>query len=435
VQRILFSTMTLWILSVGLSAAERKFPYEAAIDVAEEYVRSGPGQNFYPTSKLRRGDRVTVHRHDLGGWVMIAPPQGSFSWIQADYVRRKDGSTGVVTENNVIVRVGSQFNDERDWFQRELNKGDAVEILGEQTFETDRGPVAMLKITPPAREFRWIMGRAIVSADALVRQPLKPAPVDNRPIVKKAPPKVAEPDPFSAGPVIEPPAVVDQPLIPKIEAPRLTESTRQTGPDMAQINDAQSRMAEIDKEFHGMIEQDPATWSLSSLEQRYRQLETQLDSPVFQTRIKQRLSAVERYTKIQQEYEEFVRVAAESKQRDAQLLSLKYSGTPSREPAGLSTNVPPNTPPSLPAAPPQPRTFDGAGIIRSAANTIRNGPQFVLVSPNGRLLAYLQPAPGVDLRSYVGQSMGVMGQRSYRQELQAELIVVRSLQPVKLRGP
>jgi hypothetical protein len=30
--------------------------------------------------------------------------------------------------------------------------------------------------------------------------------------------------------------------------------------------------------------------------------------------------------------------------------------------------------------------------------------------------------------------MGVIGQRSFRQELQAEMIVVRSLQPVRLKG-
>src|SRR5690349_18957580 len=130
--RISMPLILLWLAAVSAPAADHKFPYEATIDVAEEYVRSGPGQKFYPTSKLRRGERVTVHRHDPGGWFMISPPEGSFSWIQADHVRHKHEGAGVLTQNNVIVRVGSQYNDERDWYQRELNKGDEVEILGEK---------------------------------------------------------------------------------------------------------------------------------------------------------------------------------------------------------------------------------------------------------------------------------------------------------------
>src|SRR5207244_1082017 len=103
---------------------------------------------------------------------------------------------------------------------------------------------------------------------------------------------------------------------------------------------------------------------------------------------------------------------SETKQRDAQLLSLK------NQPAGDTANtpVPANsnaTPPRT--APATPKSFDGAGIIQRAAMSGRGGPQFVLVTPGGKVLSYLQPAPGVDLTAYVGQTMGVIGQRSYRQ--------------------
>ena len=166
--RILLSLLVLCLSSLSVIAADRKFPYEAVIDVEEDYVRSGNGRNYYPTSKLQRGDRVTVRRHDPGGWVMIDPPPASFSWIKAEYVRRGQGTTGTLTENNVIVRIGSNFNDDHDWYQRELSKGDTVEILGEKSIETDRGPVKMFKIKPPANEYRWIMGKALRPADAPV---------------------------------------------------------------------------------------------------------------------------------------------------------------------------------------------------------------------------------------------------------------------------
>ena len=73
-----------------VQAQDRKFPYEAVVDLDSEYVRSGPGPNFYPTDKLPRGAKVMVHRHDPGGWCMIAPPVGSFSWILAKNVKKTE---------------------------------------------------------------------------------------------------------------------------------------------------------------------------------------------------------------------------------------------------------------------------------------------------------------------------------------------------------
>ena len=52
--------------------------------------------------------------------------------------------------------------------------------------------------------------------------------------------------------------------------------------------------------------------------------------------------------------------------------------------------------------------------------------------PNGRILAYLQPDRGVNLDAYVGRPMGIMGLRTYRSELQTDLIIVRGMIPVRL---
>ncbi|MBL8848846.1 MAG: hypothetical protein JNG89_04150, partial [Planctomycetaceae bacterium] len=76
------------IVFVSLSTAAspawsqiEQFPYEATVQADDVHVRSGPGLRHYPTGKLNSGDHVTVIRHDPGGWYMIAPPAGSFSWI------------------------------------------------------------------------------------------------------------------------------------------------------------------------------------------------------------------------------------------------------------------------------------------------------------------------------------------------------------------
>jgi len=76
--------------------------------------------------------------------------------------------------------------------------------------------------------------------------------------------------------------------------------------------------------------------------------------------------------------------------------------------------------------------LDGAGIVQRAAATSPNGPRHVLLAPNGRILAYLQPERGINLDAYVGRPMGIMGLRTYRSELQADLIIVRGMIPVRL---
>jgi hypothetical protein len=99
-------------------------------------------------------------------------------------------------------------------------------------------------------------------------------------------------------------------------------------------------------------------------------------------------------------------------------------------------------PPSLPsqampapagdAAKPQ---FDGAGIIQRSATAAPGQPQHVLLTPNGRVLAYLQGEPGVNLDTYVGQSMGLFGQRSHHPDLSADMLTVRGASPVRLKQP
>src|SRR5215212_11611026 len=44
------------------------------------YVRSGGGDNYYPTTKLTKGAEVTIVGAKFE-WLKIVPPQGSFSYV------------------------------------------------------------------------------------------------------------------------------------------------------------------------------------------------------------------------------------------------------------------------------------------------------------------------------------------------------------------
>ena len=137
-----FAVVTFLIsaLTAQFAAAQIKsFPYDAKVVVDEVFVRCGAGDSYYPTQKLPRETVVTVHRHDPGGWYMIDPPPGSFSWIPERYVKRVNEAEGEVAEESVIAFVGSEFGDEASVFQRRLKTGEKISIIGQRQIATSSG--------------------------------------------------------------------------------------------------------------------------------------------------------------------------------------------------------------------------------------------------------------------------------------------------------
>jgi hypothetical protein len=440
------------------AAGDKAFaPYEAIVDLDEELVRSGPSTKYYPTLKLKRGDKVTVHRHDPGGWYMISPPEGSFSWIQADYVQRTAPDAGVLNANSVVVRVGSSLGDARDVFQQKLSKGDQVEVLGEETFKGELGPVTMLKIKPPSQEFRWIQGRGLVPADGVRRGPAV-APLDP---VKRSPRRESRPsddDPFGAGPIANKPGGTRTTSTPgqgQVAMP-IAEETISNPVTEAPANIWSDRLVEIDNEFRRTIRLEPTTWNLTPLEQAYRQIEEEARDERLTRQVKSRLDAIERYGKIKQEYDDFEQLTSRARKRDAELSSMTQpsgglmaaqnaSGPVAIAESGILASPVPDariaSGPTAGTATPAPgnppvsgKRFDGAGVVQKSATGPIGAPPYVLAAPNGKLLAFLQGPEGVDLEKFVGFSVGVYGKRGFNESLQADLIEVRELQPVQLRS-
>ena len=74
-----------------------------------------------------------------------------------------------------------------------------------------------------------------------------------------------------------------------------------------------------------------------------------------------------------------------------------------------------------------------AGIIQRTAAPQSGTPGYVLLTPNGRILAYLTADAGVNLDRYLGQEMGVFGRRTQHGNLQLNVLLVRGLTPVRLQ--
>ena len=133
----------------------------------QAYVRSGPGQRYYPTGQVPQGYAVEVYRHDGDGWCAVRPTAGSFSWVASHQVRAVEAGIVEVVGEHVVARVGSQLAPNRSAVQVLLPIGELLELMPAGENDDPR----WVRIAAPAGEFRWIV------ASALSRQaPIETAP-------------------------------------------------------------------------------------------------------------------------------------------------------------------------------------------------------------------------------------------------------------------
>jgi hypothetical protein len=149
-------------LSMGLIAAATwaadEFPYQAYVLSENVDVVAGPGHRFYATDRLTRGTQVEIYREEASGWLAIRPPEGSFSWIPAEFVERlEDDLLGRVIEPTGAWIGTSVEHVSEHQQQVTLKAGELVQIIGEKSAAAKEGEKrTWLKISPPAGEYRWV---------------------------------------------------------------------------------------------------------------------------------------------------------------------------------------------------------------------------------------------------------------------------------------
>ena len=78
----------------------------------------------------------------------------------------------------------------------------------------------------------------------------------------------------------------------------------------------------------------------------------------------------------------------------------------------------------LPPADPDGR-FDAKGQLIRVPNPKPGGPQYAILDSVGNIRCYVSPAPGVNLRSYVGRQVGINGIRGYMPEQRTSHVMAR----------
>jgi len=473
-----------YFLLVAQAAGEETiFPYKACITADDVYVRSGPGQTYYPTDKLQEGDEVEVYRHDPGGWYAIRPPEGSFTWVSGKYLTQGGNNLAVATEDGVAARVGSRFSDIRDVIQVRLHKGEVIELLDVKEVGTGPNRQTWYKIAPPSGEFRWVFGK-YVDADyraSGVRRTRAAAGAETGREAAAEIGTAGEIEVTSASDAHDAPARAvsyeDEEVSPGVERggelPPLDPSPRDdrrfdeptaadhepeaTDADPAEAYDFhyepevrrkltpeeyRNELGKLDLELSTMVVEEPTVWAFGDLRLAAEGLKRQAQTAVERGLVKVLLTKIDRFERIKSHY-----ATLSTFRREVDLVSsrkgvgpprLKGSdpfsdGLLARRESDVAAASPPASDPTASpgpgAAPERPAAsgggFDGVGRLTPVVSQKLDAPRYALVDEDGEVACYVTPSAGVPLGHYVGQRVGVNGTRGYIPEQRAYHIMAQ----------
>jgi len=394
-------------VTADIARGERTFPYKARITTDDVYVRSGPGQTYYPTDKLEAGQEVEVYRHDPGGWYAIRPPQGSFTWVSARFLRPGVDNLAVVTDDRVAARVGSAFSDIRDVIQVRLHKAEVVEVLDRKRSEADSGETMWYKIAPPSGEFRWVFGKYVdadykhdgvrkTSAVEIVMDPPATTPAET----------TTPPDhpPAQDVPTDESPSVTVRPPADTVELNFGQQVAREISPEQYR-----AELERIDVELSVMVVEEPTVWSFTEMRPRVEELLDQAETAVERGLARAILSKIDRFEDLRRRYDK-VNLARKQSERSSRRLSSLNRRELDEQPEPVPDD-----------------RYDGVGELTRVVSQKLGAPRYALVDRTGGVSCYVSPAPGVNLRHYVGQRVGVNGTRGYMPEQRAPHVMAQHI--------
>lgn len=403
--------------------AGEQFPYRASINANDVYLRSGPGQNYYPTDKLPYGSEVEVWRHDPGGWYALRPTQQSFSWVSAEFLKPTEDGLAEITGDNVVVRVGSEFSDVRDVIQIHLSRGEEVEVREAKRIGSGPAAQTWYKISPPAGEFRWVHGK-YVDRDLKQTEADRRTPSRNRLIPD------AENDSSASRRAEHTESLrrdgrdydrrIDDGIAPLEEASDADHEATDASAaqdsrdheDAHTVGTRSQRQAALDREIDElnlalskMVAEEPTIWSFDELRTQAEAALERGSTAIQRGRARLILSKIDRFEGVKQRMAQFEKAVSETERLD-----IMASSRARRTGAG-------------------PR-FDGVGRLARVQSRSPGVPSYALTDPSGAVRYYVTPAPGVNLQRYVGREIGVSGGSGYIPELKGRSVTAQRVMPL-----
>lgn len=474
----------LGLASAASLFAQEQFPYVAYVVHDDAYVRSGPGQRYYPTQQLPQGFAVEVYRHDNDGWCAIRPPEGSFCWVPAHEMRIVEDGVAEVISERVVTRVGSTLSPTRTAVQVLLEHGERVALMPGDSADPD-----WLRVVAPAGEFRWIAARDLGRQAPLEVSPPTPTTANSWTsskgvsksaqtlVTPAAAPTTSEPNAFdhllktNAAPTAPNPVAVQDASRVDIVAgsPAELQFTQFQGQPAnlaapGLINPASSdavasgvaalrvrfegvtppaqtyapaktseRLREMELQLSRIVVEPPQQWQFDALRGEANTMLVQAQDAQVQAQLRDFLDRITRFQQVRDGYTQFGQAVEPTADED----SVPELGPPVDPVGEIVQNVRERVREDF-AEPREADTgdsvdeplYDAVGLLKPVVSRRNGAPQYALVDGRGDVVSFVTPTPDLNLKPYVGRRVGVNGSRGFMTEFRRAHVTAGRVTPV-----
>lgn len=184
--------------------------------------------------------------------------------------------------------------------------------------------------------------------------------------------------------------------------------------------DLKEEAADLDMALSAMVTEEPSEWEFSALRHRADAALARAETALERGRIRRVLRKIDNFSGIQDRYAAVMRLRSETDRLNDRLADrdrhpvdgrLTSHGKPMEPRVGLG----------------DPARYDGRGRLAQVPSLDPRLPQFALVDSAGHVAAYVSPAPGVNLRRYLNQDVGINGTIGYLPDRQAQHLTARRI--------
>ena len=472
-------------LTFSSQVSAQEFPYTAYVTGEQVFVRSGPGQRYYPTGQVASGYAVEVYRHDGDGWCAIRPVAGSFSWVGSHQVRTVEAGVVEVVGGHVVARVGSTLSPNRSAVQVLLPVGEHLELMPPGGDDDPR----WVRIAAPSGEFRWI------AASALSRQPpVEPESLptgngwsrqsnETRKSVAETPSVFEHLDQTvavaQAGLAFGSPAVQVQ-TASNVNAPHAMDVVSGSPAELqlAQFHEQASpraglappallggsvrppvdlRAAQPRVRFEGLTPPTPVTvgsveelelrlsqtvveapkeWKLDGLETAANDMLAATKSLPERAQLREVLQRIARFQKVQKRYNDptldvhTLPAPVERDPFDTAVADDADDGVTELS-ASVRDRVRRDLDDNGGSTEANRPLYDATGLLKPVVSKRPEAPQYALVDQRGKVVSFVTPTPDLNLKPYIGRRIGVHGKRGFMPEFRRAHVMAGRVTPLE----
>lgn len=340
---------------------------EVAVDRFEALAE--PDDGAFATARLARGDTVEVRKVLADGWLAIAPPAGSFHWVEETAVEPlRDGRLFVKAEKT-ILRFGRADLQRPGPLRRTLLEG-MVLLPADQprlTYQEGRRRREWIAVKAGADEVRFVRAAGVVDPKAVGASRPRPEASERRASHAEA----------------------EKPELPA---------------------DLQGALRRIEGTHRASVSQPVERWDFAGVRREYQALLASRGDAPTRAAVREKLDELDREDEMAKAAREFEALVKESRHRDAVVHRVKESLRDLRMAEDLA--------------------YDAEGLLQATSRRVDGEKVFALLDDEGHVVAYLKIPPGINTTNLVARQVGVRGKSRFDEGLKFRLLDVRDIEPL-----